>query len=98
MIGTTELPFGTVPQFGLLYDIIVQGFNREPSVYFMFIVMDTINYDPVLGAYEVKRLHEYKCLYRSFISSSCYHPFNAVEHGGNLYIKSKYDLSVYCNY
>ena len=61
----------------------------------MFIVMDTLNYDPILGAYEVKQLQEYRCLYRSVISNGCYHP---LQYGANLYIKSKYDLTVYCNY
>ena len=99
MIGTTDISFGTVPQFGLLYDIIVQGTSQEPNIYFVFIVMDTLNYDPVFGAYEVKQLREYRCLHRSIVSNSCYHPFNAVEHiNGGLYIKSKYDLTVYCNY
>ena len=98
MISTTEIPIGTVPKFGLLYDIIIQGSNHEPNIYFVFIVMDTLNYDQILGAYEVKRLQQYQCFYRSAISNCCYHPLNAVQHGGNLYIKSKYDLSVFCCY
>ena len=98
MIGTTIISFGTVPQFGLLYDIIIQGSNKEPNIYFVFMVMDTLDYDPILGAYEVKQLQEYRFLHRSIISSGCYHPFNAVNHNSKLYIKSKYDLTVYCNY
>ena len=95
MIGTTELPFGTAPQFGLLYDIIVYG--SEPNIVFVFIALQTLAYDPILGAYEVTTLRTYRCLYRSSIH--CYHTFNAV-HGAHehMYIKSKYDLSVYCNY
>ena len=92
MISTTEIPIGTVPKFGLLYDIIIQGSDLEPNTYFFFIVIDTLNYGPVSGA---KQLQQYQCFYRSAISNCCYHPLNAVQHGpGNLYIKSKYDLSV----
>lgn len=98
MIGTTDISFGTVPQFGLLYDIIIQGSSQEPHVYFICLVMDTLNYDPILGAYVVKKLQDYRCVHRSIISNGCYHPFNAVQHNGKLYIKSKYDLTVYCNY
>jgi len=96
MIGTTHLPFGTAPQFGLLYDIIVYG--SEPNIVFAFIVMITLTYDPILGAYEIVALWEYRCLYHSSIQ--CYHLFSTIHHGeyGNMYIKSKYDLSVYCNY
>ena len=97
MIGTTDISFGTVPQFGLLYDIVIQGSSQEPHVYFICLVMDTLNYDPILGAYVVKKLQDYRCVHRSIISNGCYHPFNAVQHL-NLYIKSKYDLTVYCNY
>lgn len=60
--------------------------------------MDTLDYDAILSAYQVKQLQDYRCLHRSIISNGCYHPLNAVLHNGNLYIKSKYDLSVYCNY
>lgn len=62
---------------------------------FVFVVMQTLAYDPVLGAYEVVPLTEYKCFYRSSI-----HLFNVVRHGHDraMYIKPKYDLSVYCNY
>ena len=96
MIGTTDISFGTVPQFGLLYDIIVQG--SEANIYFVFLAMDTLDYDPILGAYKVKQLQEYRVFHRSVVSRGCYHPLNAVNYGGNLYIKSKYDLTVYCNY
>ena len=98
MIGTTTISFGTVPQFGLVYDIIIRGSGEEPHIYFVFSVMDTLDYDAILSAYQVKQLQDYRCLHRSIISNGCYHPLNAVLHNGNLYIKSKYDLSVYCNY
>ena len=95
MIGTTELSFGTVPQFGLLYDILVYG--PEPSILFVVLVMQTIAYNSILGAYEILPLTEYKCFYRSSIC--CYYLFNAVRDcHGTMYIKPKYDLSVYCNY
>ena len=77
MIGSTELPCGTVPQFGLLYDVIVQS---SSDVYFLVKIMDTINYDPILCSYEVKQLQLYRCLYKTLITSSRYHPFNAVQH------------------
>ena len=60
--------------------------------------MDTLNYDPILGAYVVKKLQDYRCVHRSIISNGCYHHFNDVQHNGKLYIKSKYDHTVYCNY
>ena len=93
MIGTTQLPLGMVPQFGLLYDIIAYG--SEPNIVFVFILMQTLAYDPSLGAYKI----EYKCLYRSSIQ--CYHLFNTVHVVGEsdaLFIKSQYDFSVYCNF
>ena len=66
MIGTTVISFGTVLQFGMLYDIILQGCNQEPNIYFVVMVMDTLEpniyfvvmvmdtlgYDPILGAYK----------------------------------------------
>lgn len=95
MIGTIELPFGTALQFGLLHNILIYG--SEPNIVFVFIVMRTLAYDPILSAYEVTTLNEYRCLYSSAIT--CHHTFSAIrgvhEH---MYIKSKYDLSIYCNY
>ena len=83
MISTTDTSFGTVPQFGLLYDIVIQGSSQELHVYFMYLVMNTLNYDRILGAYVVKKLQDYRCVHRSIISNGCYHLFNAVQHNGN---------------
>ena len=96
MIGTTECQSGSVPQFGLLYDIIIYG--QEPNIVFVFNKMETLKYDSCFGAYEVVSLAEYCCFYRSSIK--CYHLFSAIQHGNHVtrYIKSKYDLTVYCNY
>ena len=68
------------------------------NIVFVFIVIDILAYDPILGAYEIVALWEHWCLYHSSIQ--CYHLFSTIHHGeyGNMYIKSKYDLSVYCNY
>lgn len=82
MIGTTDIPLGTVPKFGHLHDVLLAG--EEPSIYFVFIAMDTLNYDPILGAYEVRKLNQYQCLYSSLISNFCYHPLNAVQCGNSL--------------
>ena len=64
----------------------------------LILVMTTLSYNPVFGAYEVAPSRTYRCLYRSGIQ--CYHLFNAIHYGDNvnLFIKSKYDLSVYCNH
>ena len=96
MLGTVQLSFGVVPQFGLLYDILVYG--EQQHLLFIFSSFKTIKYDAILGAYEVVSLPHYQCLHRSSIQ--CYHLFNAVQHGDSTskFIKSKYDLTVYCNY
>lgn len=96
MVGTTEIQSGTVPQFGWLYDIIIHG--REPNILFVFRIMETLHYDPILGAYEIAALADYMCVYRSSIQ--CHYLFNAVKHSSHVtrFIKSKYDLSVYCDY
>jgi hypothetical protein len=96
MIGVTKLQEISMPQFGMLYDIILYGDN--PHVLFIFKVMETLWFNTNLGAYEVIQLAGYKCLFRS--SLPCHRLFNAVHHGNHAtkYIKSKYDLTVYCNY
>lgn len=96
MIGTTDISTGTAPEFGLLYDIIVYG--SEPCILFVFVVMNTLSYNSLFGAYEVDPHIEYRCLHRS--SLQCYHLFNAIPCGDQeiKFIKSKYDLLVYCNY
>lgn len=94
MIGTVDIPSGTVPKFGLLHDIILYG--KDPKILFIFVVMETVRYSSTYGAYETVLLTGYHCLYRSSIQ--CYHPFNLIDHGGFLFIKPKYDLTVYCNY
>lgn len=98
LIGTAavDLEYGTAPQFGLLYDIITYG--EGPNVLFVFMLMETLGYDSTLGAFEVLPLSDYRCLYRS--SMKCHYLFNALQHGnhGTKYIRSKYDLSVYCDY
>ena len=96
MIGTMENTSGTVPRFRLLHDILLQGCGEEANIYFIVIVMDTVTYNPVLGAYEVNQLQQYKCIYRPAIG--CYHTFNAIPFNGSIYIKSKYDLTVFSNY
>ena len=93
MIGTVELESSIAPLFGLLVDIICE---EEPSLLFVFQVMKTHGYDASLGAYVCSSLSEFKCVYRS--SLKCYYLFNAIHLNSNTYIKSKYDLSVYCNY
>ena len=65
MIDTTESPFG------LLYDIVIHG--SQPNILFVFVVMDTIRYDHILGSYEVVVLNKYHCVYPSYMQ--CYHPF-----------------------
>lgn len=96
MIGVLALQSGNAPQFGLLHDIIIYG--QEPSIIFVFNVMETLGYHRNMGAYVICPLAEYQCIYRS--SLLCHHLFNAVHHDDHStkYIKSKYDLSVYCNY
>ena len=96
MIQTVQLPTGVYPQFGLLYDIIIHG--QEQNIIFIYLLLETVKYNTIFGAYEVVPLPEYRCLYRSSIQ--CYHPFSAIDYGDSTckYIKSKYDLTVYCNY
>lgn len=96
MIGTSDLQSGTVPQFRLLFDIIMYG--QEPKILFVFNLMETLEYDMTLGAYAIASLAEYQCFYKSSIH--CHYLFNAVQHGNHMtkYIKSKYDLTVRCNY
>lgn len=94
MIGITELPSGTFPQFGYLYDILVYG--EGPSILFVFCPMEVHGYDANLGAYVVTNSHNYQCIHRP--AMKCHYLFNAVCHHETLYIKSKYDLSVFCNY
>ena len=96
LIGTVHTSSGVAPEFGLLHNIIFSG--QEQNMLFIFIIMTTLSYNPVFGAYEVAPSRTYRCLYRSGIQ--CYHLFNAIHYGDNvnLFIKSKYDLSVYCNH
>lgn len=96
MIGVVELQSGNAPEFGMLHDIII--YDKEPSILFVFVVMETLGYDPIMGAYVICPLTEYRCIYRSSIL--CHHLFNVVYHNNQRtkYIKSKYDLSVYCHY
>ncbi len=102
MVGRQEVPTGTLPQFGQLCDIIIHG--AEPHILFVFMVSPTLSYNPHVGAYVVEPLpnvlatSNFYCVYRS--SLHCHHTFNAVQSrvGHCLYVKSKYDLTVYCNY
>lgn len=96
LIGTVHTSSGDAPEFGLLHNIILCG--QERDMLFIFIIMTTLSYNPVFGAYEVTPSRNYKCFYRSAIQ--CHHLFSAIHYSGNvnLFIKSKYDLSVYCNY
>lgn len=95
MIGTTMVPTGCVPQFGSLCDIVYYG---QESPIFVFNVLETVQYHSTFCAYEVMPLSVYQCLYRPAIR--CHHLFNAINYGNTVtkYIKSKYDLTVYCNY
>ncbi len=61
MIGTMQIPLGTVPQFGLLQDIILYG--TEPHALLVFTEMETV-YNGNLGAYELMALAEYMCCNR----------------------------------
>ncbi len=96
MIGTMQIPLGTVPQFGLLQDILLYG--TEPHALFVFTEMETVGYNGNLGAYELMALAEYKCCYQASIR--CFHPFNPIHISTSIttYIKSKFDLTVYCYY
>ena len=100
MIGTVELQSqsGVAPQFGLLYDIITYGSGEEPSILFIFIVMETLGYISTFGAYEVLPLSNYQCVYCS--SLQCHQLLNAFHHGDQTtqFIKPKCDLSVFCKY
>ena len=99
MIAKELLPTGYVPKFGKLFDIILHG--PEPNI---ILLSSTVCYNPRVGAYMVEPLpdltpsHNFLCVYRQ--SLFCHHPFNIVRSHNctSLYIKSKYDLSVYCNY
>ena len=94
MIGTTQIQSGVVPKFGFLYDIILCG----QDALFVFNVMESLGYHAAFGSYEITPLAEYQCLFAPSIR--CYHRFNAIHHGNLVtkFIKSKYDLTVYCNY
>lgn len=96
MIGTMQILLGTVPQFGLLRDILLYG--NEPHVLFVFTEMETIRYNGNLGAYELMPLAHYTCCHQ--VSIRCFHPFNPIHMSTSIatYIKSKYDLTVYCYY
>lgn len=96
LIGTTQIQSGVAPQFGLLYDILLYG--KDPTVLLIFILMETVKYNPIFGAYELVSVAQYRCVYRASIQ--CYHPFNPIRRSDSTtLIKSKYyDLTVYCNY
>ena len=96
MIGVTELPSGTFPQFGYLYDILVHG--EEPSILFVFSPVQVHGYDANLGAYVVSNNYQenFQCMYCP--TMRCHYLFNVICHHETTYIKSKYDLSVFCNY
>ena len=96
LIGTSQDLTNQFPLFGLLYDIIL--YDQEPKILFVFNVLNTASYNTLYGAYEVTPSINYRCFYRS--SLSCYHLFSAIHYGENenMFIKSKYSLSVYCHY
>jgi len=97
MTGTMQLPSGTVPQFGFLHDIFI--FGTSQTVVFLFEEYETIGYSPHFGAYETSYNPErpqYLCIYQSVLK--CHELFNAVHVNNCIFIKSKYDLMVYCNY
>ena len=58
------------------------------------ILMETVKYNPIYGAYELVTLSNFRCVYRSSIR--CYHPFNPIHKDSKILVKSKYDLTVLC--
>lgn len=97
MVRVVQIRSGNVPQFGFLRDIITYG--QQPSILFVFKLMETLGYDANIGAYVICPLSEFMILYRS--SMMCHYLFNAVDCNDNenkYYVKSKYDLSVFCDY
>lgn len=94
MIGIVDISTGPAPKFGLLNDILV--YDKEPKVLFIFKVMKTLGFDPKFGAYVVCSTVEYLCVHQPALP--CHHRLNVVTINGCKYIKSKYDLSVYCNF
>lgn len=75
-------------------DILVYG--QEPKVLYIFNVLETLGFDPKFGAYAVRSITEYYSVHHPALP--CHHHFNVVTMNTQQYIKSKYDLSVYCNY
>ena len=102
MTGRQNVHSCTLPQFGKLYDILIH--DLDEGIIFVFILTQTLCFDPNHAAYLIQPIPTslmsctYLCQYRQ--SMSCHHIFNAVPSycGNYLYIKSKYDLSVYCDY
>ena len=79
---------------GLLYEII----RCSQKSIFVFQVTESLGYHATFGAYEIAHLAEYQCLFLP--SMKCYHRFNAVNCNNHVtkFVKSKYDLTVLCNY
>ena len=94
MTGVMNLPTGSAPKFGILYDILVYG--KEPKILFIFSLLETLGFNSKLGAYAVHPLTGYFCVYPSALP--CHYRFSIIDLNGHQYIKSKYDLTVYCNY
>ena len=94
MIGAVDLATGPAPKFGLLHDILVYG--QEPKVLYVFKLMETLGLNPTFGAYAVCAVAGYHSLHHQTLP--CHHRFNVVTINSQKYIKSKYDLSVYCNF
>lgn len=61
MIGTEQIHSGTVPRFGLLFDVILYG--EEPNVMFIFILMDAVQYSSMFHAYEIVSSHKFLCVH-----------------------------------
>ena len=97
MVGKQDIAMGTMPQFGLLCDIIVYG--SQPTVIFIFKVTDTTAFVSHFRAYELsKHPHSmwYFCVFTTSLKS--HEIYQAVYVQNTCYLKPKHDLTVLCNY
>ena len=94
LIGVQRTDLATLPKFGELVDIILYGSEKVPL--FVFTPAYTTSFDRMTAAFKVERESKYESRFRSSIKN--HQLFNAVNIGGVLYIKSKIDLDVFCDY
>ena len=94
LIGVQHTNLAALPKFGELVDIILYGSEKVPL--FVFTPALTTSFDRMTAAFKVERESRYVCRFRSSIKN--HELFNAVNIGGVLYIKSKIDLDVFCDY